>query len=65
MSKINQRVDATICFQIDAATIAAVTAIRATTWNIFFTPETDTTVPAISGAYLYGCFVNKFHRTEN
>jgi hypothetical protein len=65
VSKINQRVDTAIPFQVDSAAIAAITTVRSTTRYIFFTPETDAAVPAVAGTHLYGCFVYEFHHTEN
>jgi hypothetical protein len=45
----------------DISSLTAVAAVRTSTRNIFFPPETDTTAAAVSGLYINVCFVNEFH----
>ena len=61
MAKINQRIHATVGFQADTAAIAAITAVRPAELDVFFTPETDTTIPPVTGTDFNGGFIDKFH----
>jgi hypothetical protein len=61
VSEINQCIHTTVGFQVNAAAITTIATIRATEWNIFFTPETDNTITTITGTNFYRCFINEFH----
>jgi hypothetical protein len=61
MTKVDQGIDGTVCFQINTAAITTITAIRPAEGNIFLAPETDCTVAAIAGTDFYGRFIDKFH----
>ena len=47
--KIRKRAEAAPPYEENAATVTAVATVRATARNVFFTPETDATGPAVTG----------------
>ncbi len=62
-SEIHQSSQAFVHLQNDASALAAVTTGRTSVRNIFFTPESNSSIPAFSGLYLYFHLIYKhfFH----
>jgi hypothetical protein len=60
-SKINQRVQRRIASEIHTAAIAAITAIRAAQFDIFFSAKTKTAIAPFTSVNPDGCFVYKSH----
>jgi hypothetical protein len=60
-AEIDQRVQARIDFQVDAAAIAAVATVGATARNEFLTAKTQAAVTAVAGLDGDQCFVDEFH----
>ena len=61
MAKISQGIQTLICLQVNATAITAVTTVWSTKFNVFFTPETDTTIASVSGFDCNHNFIYKFH----
>jgi hypothetical protein len=57
--KVNERINVVCRLKIHIAAPAAMTAVRAAFWDVFFPPETHTPVPAVAGLYLYFRFIYK------
>jgi hypothetical protein len=47
----------------DVATIASITAVRASAWNKHFSPETADAVSATAGSYRDVYFIDKHNRS--
>ena len=62
MTEIHQGIQSFVGYQIDTATLTAVTAIRTAARDVFFTPEAGGTIAAISRVYLDDDLVDEFHR---
>jgi hypothetical protein len=62
MAKIGERVEAFLPDQVNAAAIAAITAIRPAAWNEFFAPKRQRAVAAGTGFDSDGSFINEFHK---
>ncbi len=60
-AEIGQRVQVGIALQIDRAAIAAVAAVRPALRDVFFAPESDDAVAAISGFDFDFGFIDEFH----
>src|SRR6056297_3970930 len=61
MAKVDQRVEAGIGFQPDAAAVAAVAAVGTAFGDVFFAAETGAAVPAAAGTDFNFRFVDEFH----
>src|SRR5713226_9233638 len=61
ITKIGQGIEAAISDEINAATVAAVAAIRSAAGNKFFPPETECAVAAIARDDPNCRLINKFH----
>src|SRR5690554_944188 len=58
---IHQRVQVAVGHHIHGATGTAVTAVRAAVFNVLFTPEADTAVPAFTGVHFNDGLINELH----
>ena len=62
MAEVHQGVEVPLSAeQIDAAAMAAVSAIRSTLGNVFFPTEADAAVAAVAGIDLDGGLIDEFH----
>ena len=61
MTKIHQRVHATVGFQEHTAAISAVTPVGTAKRNVLLAPETDTAIATVAGTNLDCRFVDEFH----
>jgi hypothetical protein len=61
VTKIDERVQAGVCDQVDTAAIATVTPVGTTLGNEFLATKTRTAVPSVTGFRFDVGFVDKFH----
>ena len=61
VAKLRKRIDASVCYQPDAAAIAAITAVRTSERHVFLTTEADGSAATVAGADSNCGFINEFH----
>jgi hypothetical protein len=60
-TEVREGIHGSIRDQVNAAATAAITTVRAASFDVLFTAEAEAAVAAIAGLHANGCFVDELH----